>query len=534
VKIRILFGAVLILCGKLGAEPVNIAPEALAVPPVAVNPINGGKPLVFSARATFSDEDESTALELPGAQPSRLEFHFPGTPAFPRRCEIVCRTQDLRKGHIEILQDGKWTRVGDLPAGEKPALDWPPVPVSAVAVVIEDVTNTSHSPAGIAEVRLLSDKPWKKPEAPPTLALSARAPDNVFLLGEAIQVDCTIQGTASSEARIEWQWEDFLLEPLDPGGKAQPPAGTPLTISYQPAEQGPCMLKVRLVEKSGAVAAESWLLVGTRDPGFPEKVPPLPSGGKLLELPDFFWGADIYIRMLRPQFSAKDMDFGIFKQAGFNIVGAFQNMPWFEPLPGVYNFKTLDRIVRKAEDAGILLELGLWRWDLTGPLQHWLVPKLARGRDPAVTGREPSLASEEYRQSILDASEVFVRRYRDSSAVAMWHVQPYGYVDHPISPTMLNGEARLDYSEFVQTAYRKFLRKKYKTIAALNNTYGTSYGGFAEIGIPQSLARGTPNVAEGTLILDNRPVWRDYLFFRDHVMVLGLQENIYQLIRGCD
>ncbi|MDP0495725.1 MAG: beta-galactosidase [Verrucomicrobiota bacterium JB024] len=535
---------ILSLTHGVRAEEVDIAPLAISVPSSVQNPINAGQPVTFSEAPAYADNNGQTEFRLVADSDNRFEFYFPGTPAEPRRCELRTRMEDFRRGHVEVLRDGEWERVGELTGSNPATLDWEPVLVSAVAIVIEETTDRDHEPMRLRSIRLLSDTPWEMPHAAPTLKLSTTQPDKVFKLGEPIKVSCTIGGDWPTPLHLRWRWDDFLNDPLHPGGEVEAPTDGPITLSWQPDEQGPVLLKASLVTPSGAVVAETWLLVGIRDPAFPGNVPAFssrladapPTRDELIGQDKMLWSAELYIRMIDPTYSAQKLDFSLFKDAGFNVVGAYQNMPWFEPLPGVYNFKTLDRIVKKAEETDIFLELGLWRWDkyVDGGLQPWLQSYLSRGRDGDDVSRMFSPSAESYREAVLRAAEVFVRRYRSSPAVALWYVHPYGQVDHEITSEMLNGEARYDYSMHAVHAYQEYLRQKFGTIATLNAAYGTDYKDFASIEIPKSLAATSKDQAHAGNIVDNRPLWRDYLFFRDDLTVLGLQEQVYKIVRQLD
>lgn len=538
----------------------NIAPHALAIPSTYPNPINDGKAIVFGRSPEFADGRKETGYRLLPDQPGRLEFHFEGLQLVaPGRCEVLTQMEMVRAGHVEVLRGGKWIRVADLSAGAwTVAADWTPESTHGVAVVLTDVTDLDHEPVRVMEVRLLAAKAGEMVKAKvPALHLGTTREHHVFSLGDTVRVQARLDG--KSDAAVgdgwvwRWQWDDFVNRPIDAGG-SRSWTGQPVEFTLTPEEQGPLLLKAWLAhEASGAVVASSVLLVGVRDPEFPKMVPPLraraataaakrPTRADVVE--KMQWGAEIYHRMLAAQFTAGAGPMEAFQRGGLTIVGAYQDLAWFEPLPGVFNFAGLDSVVQGAEAHGLGVELGLWRWyygspGLNGPtnLQYWLEPWSALKRDGTKGPRwlnVPSLHAAEYRAAALRASEVFFRRYREHPAVLIWHPHPFGIVDHDFTSTSTEREAPLDYSPHARRAFAEFLRKRYGAIGALNARYGASHAEFTQVPMPEPLVKAMPEIRRAVTTFDNRPAWRDYLEFRDTVAVHGFQSELFGLLRELD
>lgn len=533
----------------------NVAPDALAVPSVYENPINEGRPVVWGRSPVFADGNPRTSYRLLGDQGARLEFYFaPEQAVAPGRCEVTTTMEKILSGHVEILRGGVWIKVADLRGGGfSMAAEWAPEPVHGVAVVATRLSDLDHEPIRVAEVRLLAAERPQPPEKLPTLVLGTSREHHVFTLGEEVRVDWEFAGEPppGGSWSLHWRWDNFVNDPVDPGGRRPWTPGTKGVFALRPREQGPLLLKAWLADdRTGAVAAFSSLLVGARDPDYPATVPPL-RVEHAHPMPKYHevtgrlaWSSELYHRLLAAQTVVGPEPFAEFRRGGLNVVAAYQDLAWFEPLPGVYNFVALDAIVRGAEHAGLGVELGIWRWTygspgLGGPtnLQYWIEPWSARRRDGTKGPRflnAPSLHAPEYRAAALRTTEVFLRRYREHPAVWIWHLHPFGIVDHDFTSTSNEREGPLDFSSFAQRAFADFLRERHGDIAALNARYGSAYAGFDSVPMPEPLVKGIADTRRAMFTIDNRPAWRDYLAFRDVATVQDFQREIFALARRLD
>ncbi|MBT1180176.1 beta-galactosidase [Bifidobacterium vespertilionis] len=184
-----------------------------------------------------------------------------------------------------------------------------------------------------------------------------------------------------------------------------------------------------------------------------------------------------------------DEDIRLMNQAGVNFVsvGIFS---WakIEPSEGVFDFDWLDRIIDKLGKAGIAVDLAsataspplwltqshpevLWkdyRGDVCWPgaRQHW------RPTSPV------------FRRYALALCRAMAEHYKDNPYVVAWHVgNEYGCHN------------RFDYSDDAMHAFQDWCKKRYKTIEAVNDAWGTAFwaqhmNDFSEIIPPRFIGDG--------------------------------------------
>lgn len=184
-----------------------------------------------------------------------------------------------------------------------------------------------------------------------------------------------------------------------------------------------------------------------------------------------------------------DDDIRLMRRAGVNLVsvGIFS---WskIEPREGVYDFDWLDRIIDKLGKAGVAVDLAsatasppmwltqahpevLWKdyrgdtcWP--GARQHW------RPTSPV------------YRDYALNLCRKMAEHYKDNPYVVAWHVgNEYGCHN------------RFDYSDDAMYAFQRWCEKRYGTIEAVNEAWGTSFwaqrmNDFSEIIPPRFIGDG--------------------------------------------
>lgn len=184
-----------------------------------------------------------------------------------------------------------------------------------------------------------------------------------------------------------------------------------------------------------------------------------------------------------------DEDVALMQQAGVNLVSvAIFSWAKLEPEEGVYDFDWLDRVIDKLGKAGIAVDLAsgtasppmwmtqahpeiLWvdyRGDVCQPgaRQHW------RATSPVFLDYALSLCRK------------MAEHYKDNPYVVSWHVSnEYGCHN------------RFDYSEDAERAFQKWCEKKYGTIDAVNDAWGTAFwaqrmNNFSEIIPPRFIGDG--------------------------------------------
>lgn len=184
-----------------------------------------------------------------------------------------------------------------------------------------------------------------------------------------------------------------------------------------------------------------------------------------------------------------DEDIELMKQAGVNLVSvAIFSWAKLEPEEGVYDFDWLDRVIDKLGKAGIAVDLAsgtasppmwmtqahpeiLWvdyRGDVCQPgaRQHW------RATSPV------------FLDYALRLCRKMAEHYKDNPYVVAWHVSnEYGCHN------------RFDYSEDAERAFQKWCEKRYGTIEAVNEAWGTAFwaqhvNNFSEIIPPRFIGDG--------------------------------------------
>ncbi|ALV47019.1 beta-galactosidase [Arthrobacter alpinus] len=198
-------------------------------------------------------------------------------------------------------------------------------------------------------------------------------------------------------------------------------------------------------------------------------------------LPGLSYGGDY-----NPEQWSKDIhveDIELMQQAGVNAlsVGIF-SWSWLEPLEGQYDFGWLDEIMDNLASAGIKVALAT----ATAAPPAWLVHKhpeiLPVTAEGIVLGpgsrRHYSPSSSVYRRYAAGITRTLAERYKAHPALALWHV---------------DNELGCHVSEFHgpedTAAFRAWLARRYGTIEALNEVWGTAfwsqrYGSFEEVRTP--------------------------------------------------
>ncbi|QMW23364.1 beta-galactosidase [Sandaracinobacteroides saxicola] len=165
-----------------------------------------------------------------------------------------------------------------------------------------------------------------------------------------------------------------------------------------------------------------------------------------------------------------------------------------EPEPGVFDWGWLDRAIDTLGGAGLRVILGT----PTATPPKWLVDAapdiLAWDRQGRVRGfgsrRHYCFSSQTYRQEAARITRAFAGRYGMHPHVAGWQIDnEYGCHDTTLS-----------YSPAAREGFRRWLRFKYRDIAALNAAWGTvfwsqDYGGFGAVELP-NLTVTEPNPAQ--------------------------------------
>jgi beta-galactosidase len=177
-------------------------------------------------------------------------------------------------------------------------------------------------------------------------------------------------------------------------------------------------------------------------------------------------------------------DIALMQQAGINLVsiGIF-SWALLEPRDGEFDFTFLDDIMDLLASAGIDVDLGTPT--AAPPAWFWKKYPQARPvtREGVILGHGSrgmaSPSSPEYRHHAARITRELARRYATHPALRMWHVHnEYGA---PISEC---------YSDQSAQAFRAWLEKRYGSLGAVNDAWGTTfwgqrYGEWDEIDAPR-------------------------------------------------
>ena len=161
-------------------------------------------------------------------------------------------------------------------------------------------------------------------------------------------------------------------------------------------------------------------------------------------------------------------DFKYFDKANVNTVsiGIFSWVE-FEPEDGVYNFEFFDKIMDNLAAQGMKACLAT----PSAGKPHWLgikYPDILPVNEAGVRGRRGGRggfckSSPDFRRKIHDLNTAMAEHYKDHPALGMWHIS-----------NECCGEC---YCERCQNNFREWLKKKYKTLDAINAAYWNSFWG---------------------------------------------------------
>ncbi|WEV67053.1 beta-galactosidase [Bifidobacterium sp. ESL0769] len=164
-----------------------------------------------------------------------------------------------------------------------------------------------------------------------------------------------------------------------------------------------------------------------------------------------------------------DDDIRLMKEAGVNVV-ALGIFSWgrLQPAPDTWDFDWLDRIVDKLGKAGIAIDMAsatatapMWLYEL----HPEVLPVESDGTIVHPGSRQSwSPSSPVFQEYALALCRKMAERYKDNPYVVSWHVgNEYGWNN------------RHDYSQNSLHAFRKWCKREYGTIEAVNDAWGTAF-----------------------------------------------------------
>lgn len=196
------------------------------------------------------------------------------------------------------------------------------------------------------------------------------------------------------------------------------------------------------------------------------------------QVPGLAYGGD-YNPEQWPQHTRLE-DIELMGEAGVNLVsvGIF-SWAMLEPTEGTYDFGWLDETMDRLAEAGIYAALAT----ATASPPPWLtyrhpeiLPETADGTRLWPGARQAySVSNPVFRSYALGMTQRMAQRYANHPALALWHVD-----------NELGCHNSHDYSDDAASAFRAWLQRRYGTIEALNDAWGTAfwsqrYSSFEEI-----------------------------------------------------
>lgn len=184
--------------------------------------------------------------------------------------------------------------------------------------------------------------------------------------------------------------------------------------------------------------------------------------------------------------SVWDDDIRLMKKAHVNVV-ALGIFSWdkLQPTEYEWDFTWLDTIIDKLGSNGISVDLA----SMTATAPMWLyekypevLPVEANG-DVINAGSRQSWSAESpiFKRFALEVCKRLAERYKDNPYVTAWHIgNEYGW------------NQRHDYSKNSEDAFRRWCERKYGTIDALNEAWGTAFwsqhlNSFSEVLVPRHM-----------------------------------------------
>jgi beta-galactosidase len=222
-----------------------------------------------------------------------------------------------------------------------------------------------------------------------------------------------------------------------------------------------------------------------------KRIAPAPlSVWRPLNLDDFMLGAPHYPEHVDESYWQRDAE--RMAAAGFNVV-RLGEFAWhiLEPREGAFDFSLFDRAIEVLGAAGIKTIF----CTPTATPPRWLTATYPEVLRVDVDGRVATHGSRQhadtnspvYRMHSRRITEALANHYRDNPHIVGWQTD-----------NELNTTSSTSYSEATEREFRRYLRDRYETIAALNfawggNFWATAYDSFDQITAPRPHNPGFPS-----------------------------------------
>lgn len=199
---------------------------------------------------------------------------------------------------------------------------------------------------------------------------------------------------------------------------------------------------------------------------------------------------------------------------GYNIVEL--SAPWYDlnPLPGVYQFEYLDKLIALAQERNLMVTLRIHPMirQVPGYVSRQLMTDQAGFAHGLWSGSDNQLispASESYRSASNDYITALAARYRNHAAVLGYTIESL-FFDHDMIDMPWLGQS-VDYSQTMRRGFVHWLSEKYGDINQLNDVYGSNFVHWEQIALPNVKVSLD---ADGRPMPHQEPAVRDWLDYK--------------------
>jgi hypothetical protein len=363
----------------------------------------------------------------------------------------------------------------------------------------------------------------------PNLVLRTERAGNVFAASETAAYSVQPRGTdAKGGAQLHLRVTDYgfntLQEETNPLYEA-PSGGLVVPKGLPAAAHGACRVFAELTA-NGKVIDRDTLILGKVTPG---SAGPVRATAKPIDFPRGVTVSSMLINAVAPKGLdmlarvGRGMDKAIL--SGNKVVEL--ELPWrdLEPLPGVYQFDMLDRMLDLAAQKGITAVVVPWL--LSGHAPVWLYSHCTSYEDGAsslIVGKQFELCAADpvVRDAFARLWSEIARRYRGNAALG-------GFLT--VGPSLDLGYwhdgllHRTDYSPAAVESYRAYQRDvRHQSLDELARRYGGAYSSWSDV---------YPPVPSWDGDYDLRPQWVDFIDYQQFELARWMEGN-FKAIRAED
>ncbi len=201
-------------------------------------------------------------------------------------------------------------------------------------------------------------------------------------------------------------------------------------------------------------------------------------------------------------------------EVGYNIVEL--SAPWYDlsPLPGVYQFQYLDKLISLAEQRGLKVTLRIHPMirQVPGYVPRELMTDQAGFTHGLWGGSDNQLfspASQTYRKLSNEYISTVAAHYRNNPTVLGYTIESL-FFDHDMIDMPWLGQS-VDYSQTMRRGFIVWLTDKYGSITKLNEVYDSSFVHWEQIQLPDVRVALD---GDGRPMPHNTPAIKDWLDYK--------------------